>query len=106
MSDDTTEFMVVPLNPLVNEGFPDRLAAEKKLIRDKILGATNEEIKVSSELMDEICALGSDLNINAFACNFKRRVLDGYDDNEGGEPIPKYRWEANDDVEEGKCDIS
>jgi hypothetical protein len=84
MSDDTTPFIVVPLNPLVNEGFPDRLIEEKKLIRERILNATNKDIAEQSDLMDEICALGSDLNINAFACNFR------------------MNGEVNDDVEEGE----
>ena len=72
MSDDETDFIVVPLNPLRVEAQGDAaIAAEKAFIRARILGKSNETIAQDQEAMDELCCLGSDLNINAFACNFR-----------------------------------
>ena len=83
MSDDKTDFIVIPLNPLVHETEGDAaLAAEKAFIRERILGKSNKAIVEDQEALNELCALGSDLNINAFACNFR---IDG---------------RVNDDVEE------
>jgi hypothetical protein len=71
MSDNNTEFVVVPFNPLINDGNKEKEEEEKQFIREHIIGRTNQEIVQNPRAMDEICALGSDLNINAFACNFK-----------------------------------
>jgi hypothetical protein len=71
MSDENTPYVVVPFNPLVNDGNPEGELKEKEFIRVRILGKTNQEIVQDPEAMDELCALGSDLNINAFACNFR-----------------------------------
>ncbi|KAJ7243183.1 pyridoxal phosphate-dependent transferase [Mycena haematopus] len=64
MSDDTTDFIVVPFNPLERE-------ADKEIIRTRILPKTNEEVVQDQEAFKVLCTLGSDLNINAFACNFR-----------------------------------
>ncbi|KAI0323980.1 PLP-dependent transferase [Cubamyces sp. BRFM 1775] len=64
MSDDTTDFVVIPFNPVQNE-------SDKTIIRERILGKTNEEIVDDTEAFNVLCTLGSDLNINAFACNFR-----------------------------------
>lgn len=72
MSDSETPFIVVPFNPLVNE--PDGEEAveqEKAYIRQNILPRSNEELVQDRLAMKELRALGSDLNINAFACNFR-----------------------------------
>ncbi|KAI5888048.1 PLP-dependent transferase [Schizophyllum commune H4-8] len=72
MSDDTTPFIVVPFNKYVNEQQgPDAIAKEKEFIRANILPATNEKILADPKVLAELCALGSDLNINVFACNFR-----------------------------------
>jgi hypothetical protein len=71
MSDENTDFIVVPFNPLRHEDDAKALAAEKEFIRSRIIGKSNEQIVQDQEAMDELTALGSDLNINAFACNFK-----------------------------------
>ncbi|EJD55402.1 PLP-dependent transferase [Auricularia subglabra TFB-10046 SS5] len=71
MSDETTEFLVVPFNPLVHEDDEAELKKEKQFIRDHILGKPNEYIVQYPGALDEVCSLGSDLNINAFACNFR-----------------------------------
>ncbi|OCH96572.1 PLP-dependent transferase [Obba rivulosa] len=72
MSTAADDFIVVPFNPLKSEpDGPDAVEKEKEFIRTNILGHSNEEIVRNQALMDELCTLGSDLNINAFACNFK-----------------------------------
>ncbi|KAI0323562.1 PLP-dependent transferase [Cubamyces sp. BRFM 1775] len=63
MSDDTTSFIVVPFNS-VDE-------SDVKTIRERILGKSNEEVVADQEVLKVLCKLGSDLNINAFACNFR-----------------------------------
>ncbi|KAJ6487082.1 PLP-dependent transferase [Mycena vitilis] len=64
MSDDKTEFIVVPFNPLEND-------TDRDIIRQHILGKSNEEIVRNAEAFDVLCKIASDLNINAFACNFR-----------------------------------
>ncbi|EIN06879.1 PLP-dependent transferase [Punctularia strigosozonata HHB-11173 SS5] len=71
MSDKSTDYIVVPFNPLVHDGDEDKMEQEKRFIRERILGKTNRQIVADREAMDELCALGSDLNINAFTCNFR-----------------------------------
>jgi hypothetical protein len=71
MSDENTDFVVVPFNPLRHEDDAKALADEKEFIRSRIIGKSNEQIVQDQEAMDELTALGSDLNINAFTCNFK-----------------------------------
>lgn len=72
MSNDETDFVVVPFNKFRREQEgKEAVAEEKKFIRDNILGKTNQALAQNTDAMDELCALGSDLNINAFACNFR-----------------------------------
>lgn len=72
MSDEQTDFIVVPFNPLEREAEGEKaLAEEKAFIRKHILRKSNEAIIGDQAALDKLCALGSDLNINAFACNFR-----------------------------------
>lgn len=72
MSVEKDDYIVVPLNPLRSEsGGPAAIAKEKEYIRESILGKPNEALVVDSDAMAELQSLGSDLNINAFACNFR-----------------------------------
>lgn len=71
MSDKSTPFVVVPFNPLVNEPDEQKVEEEKTFIRERILNRANEDLVYDRPAMDELRALGSDLNINAFACNFR-----------------------------------
>lgn len=71
MSAESDPFIVVPLNPLRSEPDQDALSKEKDFIRTRILGQSNEAIIADDAAMEELCTLGSDLNINAFACNFR-----------------------------------
>ncbi|KAH9884501.1 PLP-dependent transferase [Cubamyces lactineus] len=63
MSDDKTSFIVIPFNA-VDE-------SDIKIIRERILDQSNEDIVADSDALKVLCKLGSDLNINAFACNFR-----------------------------------
>ncbi|KAL1744050.1 hypothetical protein HDZ31DRAFT_82975 [Schizophyllum fasciatum] len=72
MSDDNTDFIVVPFNKFTREREgPKAIAEEKAFIREHILGKSNQAIVKNPAALDEICALGSDLNINVFTCNFR-----------------------------------
>ncbi len=79
---DRDDFRVVPLNMLPSELKPGSTAAkveeEKQRIRDTILSQSNAQILASDVDKPEeeraltlLRAIGSDLNINAFALNFK-----------------------------------
>ena len=75
MSDDTTSYIVVPFNPLPAEKGPDptpeSILEQKQFIRDHIINKLNVELVKDQEAMLLLNQLGSDLNINAFACNFR-----------------------------------
>lgn len=82
MSDDSLPFTVVPFNMLPSElvdgATEESIEAEKQWIRDNILSASNLEIVSNTstspggdDALTLLRKLGSDLNINAFACNFK-----------------------------------
>jgi hypothetical protein len=82
MTDDTMSFTVVPLNMLPSElaadSSPAKVEAEKQWIRDNILASSNTAIAENAatspggdSALALIRKLGSDLNINAFACNFR-----------------------------------
>ncbi|KAL1650206.1 hypothetical protein SLS58_001017 [Diplodia intermedia] len=86
MTDDTMEFVVVPFNMLPSElepnATPESIEAEKQWIRDNILSSSNLNIVTNSSTspggdtaLSLLRKLGSDLNINAFAINF--RTSDG-----------------------------
>ncbi|KAF5326606.1 hypothetical protein D9611_000881 [Ephemerocybe angulata] len=119
MSDASTPYTITPFNPLRSESTPAspaataELEAEKRFIKERILGRSNEELIKEAEsdpgVLAELRALGSDLNINAFVCNFRVRrrkgegregtharteVEDGKGDGE------QWEWVLNDDVSE------
>ena len=75
MSDDSTPFIVVPMNRLPTEvRDPSNKKAindQKQFIRERIIGVSNADLVNDLEAMDLLNKLGSDLNINAFACNFR-----------------------------------
>ncbi|TFK37682.1 PLP-dependent transferase, partial [Crucibulum laeve] len=91
ISDDTTQCIVVPLNKLRAEPDKDAVKEEKEFIRKKILGRSNEDLVNDKDprVMEELRALGSDLNINAFTCNFRMP-----------NPAKPGEWVDNEDVEE------
>ncbi|KAL1744697.1 pyridoxal phosphate-dependent transferase [Schizophyllum fasciatum] len=72
MSDEKTDFIVVPFNKYTREAKGEEAVIEEKaFIREHILGKSNQAIVQNKDALDELCGLGSDLNINAFACNFR-----------------------------------
>ena len=75
MSDDNSDYIVVPMNLSPAERGPnptlEKILAEKKFIRERILSKENVELVEDQEAMSLLNKLGSDLNINAFACNFR-----------------------------------
>ncbi|KAF9477346.1 PLP-dependent transferase [Pholiota conissans] len=91
MSNSSTPYLVVPLNRLRAEPNEAATEVEKKFITENIIGKSNHDIvnHPDPEVIAEMRALGSDLNINAFACNFRMRS-----------PTDPDVWVVNDDVEE------
>ncbi|PPR01984.1 hypothetical protein CVT24_011111 [Panaeolus cyanescens] len=83
LSDATTPYVVVPLNKLLSEPDAEEVEKEKTFIRQKILGRSNKDIIEDADPMalDELLALGSDLNINTFACNFRLPDTEGNESN-------------------------
>ncbi|KAI1311839.1 pyridoxal-dependent decarboxylase domain-containing protein [Xylaria venustula] len=82
LTDSSSPFICVPLNMLPSELGPnpteEKIEAEKKRIRRDIVNKTNVEItEEDRKRPDDVKAmklmreLGSDLNINAFALNFR-----------------------------------
>ncbi|KAI1821208.1 pyridoxal-dependent decarboxylase domain-containing protein [Xylaria intraflava] len=82
LTDATSPFVCVPFNMLPSELGPDpteeKIEAEKQRIRRDIVYKTNAEITKedqrrpeSAKAMKLMRELGSDLNINAFALNFR-----------------------------------
>ncbi|KAF8252058.1 PLP-dependent transferase [Wilcoxina mikolae CBS 423.85] len=88
MSTATTPYIVVPLPRLPAEkarddaaesgvppselsAFDSAIETQKQLIRDTILGQPNEVLLSSATAMSLLEQLGSDLNVNAFAANFR-----------------------------------
>ena len=72
---ETNTFHVVPLNMLPSERASGDVEEEKKFIRENILGKNNQEIWDNERAKNILSELGPDLNVNAFACNF--RLLNG-----------------------------
>ena len=67
-------YVVIPLNYLPSEeaGKPKpEVEEERQYIRDHILGKANQDIINDSRSMNILTEIGSDLIINAFACNFR-----------------------------------
>ena len=77
MSTNETCFTVTPFNPIPAElespGDPAAIEVQKEYIRQNILYKSNDEIYANPEAMALLNRLGSDLNINVFACNFRNR---------------------------------
>ena len=77
MSTNETSFTVTPFNPIPAElespGDPAAIEAQKEYIRQNILYKSNDEIYANPKAMALLNHLGSDLNINVFACNFRNR---------------------------------
>ncbi|KAL5521195.1 hypothetical protein ACEPAG_9118 [Sanghuangporus baumii] len=73
MTDNET-FFVIPMNrlPAEVEDPSNKIAIEeqKEFIREHIIKVSNEDLINDAEAMELLNKLGSDLNINAFACNF------------------------------------
>lgn len=90
MSTDKTDFIVVPLNPIPAERDPDAnpadIEAQKEFIRTRIIAVDNADLVEDDEAMKLLNQLGSDLNINAFAVNFR------YADGRVNEDIEEANW--------------
>lgn len=75
MTDDTMDYVVVPLNLLPSEREdppnPDDVEKERAYIRENILPKDNSSLVEDEKAMRLLNELGSDLNINAFAVNFR-----------------------------------
>ncbi|KAF9265153.1 PLP-dependent transferase [Marasmius fiardii PR-910] len=70
---DSTSLVITPFNQLPSEregGTPDEVYNERVRIREKILLQPNAELEEDTETLAFMRTLGSDLMINAFACNF------------------------------------
>ena len=86
MSNKDTDFLVVPLNPLPAEKDGSDVEAQKTFIRERIIAKTNAQLVEDQDAMTLLNQLGSDLNINAFACNFK------YSDGRVNDDIMEANW--------------
>ncbi|KAL9032331.1 MAG: hypothetical protein Q9214_008014, partial [Letrouitia sp. 1 TL-2023] len=75
MTDDTSELVVVPFNMLPDEKKPNpdpkAIEEQKEFVRKRIINKPNSELVSDKEAMKLVTQLGSDLMINAFACNFR-----------------------------------
>ena len=79
MSTPEDSFIVIPFNELPSEmqkyssekERDEAVEAEKEKIRCEILGKSNAEVAANQGNMALLRAIGSDLNINAFAINFR-----------------------------------
>lgn len=90
MSDAQSPFIVTPFNRLPSEISPKSSSAsiddDKKFIRERILKVDNADLVKDTEAMKFLNQLGSDLNINAFACNFR------YNNGTVNEDIEEANW--------------
>ncbi|THH16278.1 hypothetical protein EW146_g4346 [Bondarzewia mesenterica] len=69
------DYVVIPFNPLPIEcDTPNasdvEIEAQREWIRNNILTKENQELVKDNDAMELLNRLGSDLNVNAFACNF------------------------------------
>jgi hypothetical protein len=75
MSLDHPTLLVVPFRMLPSETEPDtspkRVDEQRRFIRDVLLQRTREELANDLEACDLMRQMGSDLVVNAFACNFR-----------------------------------
>ncbi|KAL2157887.1 hypothetical protein VTH06DRAFT_4940 [Thermothelomyces fergusii] len=79
------DLIIVPLFRLPSErkGLdPAKVEEEKRFIRDRILGVSNEALYKDQEAWALLETLGGDLMINAFACNFRINGEPNHDVNE------------------------
>ncbi|KIK58986.1 hypothetical protein GYMLUDRAFT_170418 [Collybiopsis luxurians FD-317 M1] len=70
---DSRSLVVTPFNRLPSEKSgqsPEEIKKERVFIRERIAEAKNSELKEDKKALDLLGMLGSDLMINAFACNF------------------------------------
>ncbi|CAE6344214.1 unnamed protein product [Rhizoctonia solani] len=66
--------IVVPLNAIPAErdgGTPEEIQKQREYIRDNIVNRPNLELVRDDKAMALVREMGSDLSINAFACNFR-----------------------------------
>jgi glutamate/tyrosine decarboxylase-like PLP-dependent enzyme len=70
MSTDTTDFIVTSMNALPSNTGHDDL---KQFIRDRILDVDNKDLVKDQDAMNVVIEMGSDLAINAFAVNFRKK---------------------------------
>ncbi|KAK1235938.1 hypothetical protein PQX77_000825 [Marasmius sp. AFHP31] len=74
MTLDSDSLIVMPFNQLPSEteegSTPEKVRKERIRIRDKIARQPNAELEQDQETLHFMRTLGSDLMINAFACNF------------------------------------
>ena len=75
MTIDESDLIVVPLNmlPTEKEAHPDphKVMEQRIYIRDHIANKSNSDLILDTDAMKLMATLGSDLMINAFACNFR-----------------------------------
>ena len=75
MSLDHATLLVVPFRMLPSEAEPDtsatRVDEERRFIRDILLTRTREELANDLKACGLMRQMGSDLVVNAFACNFR-----------------------------------
>ncbi|KAL9610984.1 MAG: hypothetical protein Q9167_004329 [Letrouitia subvulpina] len=75
ITNDTSELVVVPFNMLPAEKKPNpdpkAIEEDKEFIRKRIINKSNLELVNDKKAMEMMAQLGSDLMINAFACNFR-----------------------------------
>ena len=75
MTTKDDDLIVCPFNLLPAEKVPDptpeKIEAQKQFIRDRITDRDNSELVQDKEAVKLLAEMGSDLMINAFACNFK-----------------------------------
>ncbi|EUC58984.1 pyridoxal-dependent decarboxylase domain protein, putative, partial [Rhizoctonia solani AG-3 Rhs1AP] len=74
MDMDDRHLVVVPLNPTPAERegkSKAEIQKEREYIRDHVVNRPNLELVRDEEAMKLVRELGSDLSINAFACNFR-----------------------------------
>lgn len=71
-NEEDSDLILEPFNMLPTEAdgcSREEIAKQKKFIRENILNKENAQL--GPEAMELLGRLGSDLMINAFACNFK-----------------------------------
>ncbi|KAL0066449.1 hypothetical protein AAF712_006491 [Marasmius tenuissimus] len=73
MTLDSKSLIVMPFNRLPSEADnlgDDKVREERERIRDKIVSQENAQLETDKDTLEFLQTIGSDLMINAFACNF------------------------------------